>query len=204
MVTVSTSPEAVRTYHHGDLRSALVDAGLNALETTDIAAISLRQIARDVGVSATAVYRHFPDKRALMNALAGAGLEKLGRAQADAAEAAPDRASAFGATGRAYVRFALAHPALFRLIFSHMPPAGETVFGDSIAARLLHDKAAAATSGDPAETRRLMVQAWAIVHGLAMLMLDGQLPDDDALIDRVIDPRTLFSGQSGSSKLESP
>ncbi len=191
MVTVSTSLEAVRTYHHGDLRSALVDAGLRALETTEIGDISLRQIARDVGVSATAVYRHFPDKRALLVALAHAGIEKLGEVQAMAAESASDT-SAFSATGRAYVRFALAHPALFRLIFTHLPPAGETVFGDSMAARMLHDKAATATGGDAQETRRLMVQAWAVVHGLAMLMLDGQLPADDALIDTVIDPRTLF------------
>lgn len=203
MVTVSTSPEAVRTYHHGDLRSALVEAGLRALETTEIGDISLRQIARDVGVSATAVYRHFPDKRALLVALAGAGIEQLGEAQRIAAESV-NGVGAFGATGRAYVRFALANPALFRLIFTHLPPAGDTVFGHSLAARLLHDKAATATGGDAQETRRLMVQAWAVVHGLAMLMLDGQLPADDALIDRVIDPRTLFSGQSGSSKLESP
>ena len=63
-----------------------------------------------------------------------------------AAESASDT-SAFSATGRAYVRFALAHPALFRLIFTHLPPAGETVFGDSMAARMLHDKAATATGG---------------------------------------------------------
>ncbi len=195
MVTVSTSLEAVRTYHHGDLRSALVDAGLRALETTEIGDISLRQIARDVGVSATAVYRHFPDKRALLVALAHAGIEKLGEAQAKAAGSASDT-SAFSATGRAYVRFALAHPALFRLIFTHLPPAGETVFGESLAARLLHDKAAAATGGNAEETRRLMVQAWAVVHGLAMLMLDGQLPPDDALIDQVIDPATLFGRKS--------
>lgn len=182
----------VRTYHHGDLRSALVEAGLRALETTEIGDISLRQIARDVGVSATAVYRHFPDKRALLVALAGAGIEKLGEAQRAAAESAGGGPGAFGATGRAYVRFALAHPALFRLIFTHLPPPGDTVFGESLAARLLQDKAAAATGGDPAETRRLMVQAWAVVHGLAMLMLDGQLPPDDALIDQVIDPATLF------------
>lgn len=194
MVTVSTSLEAVRTYHHGDLRSALVDAGLRALETTEIGDISLRQIARDVGVSATAVYRHFPDKRALLVALAGAGIDKLGEAQAKAAGSASDT-SAFSATGRAYVRFALAHPALFRLIFTHLPPAGDTVFGESLAARLLHDKAAAATGGDAEETRRLMVQAWAVVHGLAMLMLDGQLPPDDALIDQVIDPATLFGAR---------
>ena len=68
MVTVSTSDITARTYHHGDLRAALIDAGLNSLEGTDAEAISLRELARIVGVSATAVYRHFPDKRALLAA----------------------------------------------------------------------------------------------------------------------------------------
>lgn len=205
MLTVSTSKSAIRSYHHGDLRSALVESGLRALETTEIADFSLRQIAREVGVSPTAVYRHFPDKQALLKALASAGIEALGRAQLTAAEAESGSNAAFGATGRAYVRFALANPGLFRLIFSHLDPLGETVFGDSLAARLLQQKAAQAVGDDPAQTQRLMVQAWAVVHGLAMLMLDGQLPRDEALIDRVIDPRTLFAGQLvGSSSDESP
>jgi AcrR family transcriptional regulator len=192
MLTVSTSNSPSRAYHHGDLRTALVDAGLKALESNALADLSLRQLARDVGVSATAVYRHFPDKQALMRALAVAGIEKLGLAQQQAAESANKDADSFAATGRAYVRFALDNPALFRLIFSQCEPIGETVFGDNLAARLLRDKAIHATGGDEASARRLMVQAWAIVHGLAMLMLDRQLPMDDALIDRVIDPATLF------------
>ena len=204
MVTVSTSTGPNRAYHHGDLRTALVAAGLVALETTPIGELSLRQLARDVGVSATAVYRHFPDKKALLGAMANAGIAMLGQFQKNAAEASQDEVAAFIATGRAYVRFALAQPALFRLIFSHIEPIGETVFGQSLAARMLQDHAAAATA-DPAEARRLVIQAWAVVHGLAMLMLDGQLPRDDALIDQVIDPGSLFGGRlSGRSSEESP
>ena len=191
MVTVSTSPETARTYHHGDLRSALVDAGLDALKTTDIGELSLRQLARAAGVSATAVYRHFPDKRALLAALADAGIEQLAKAQQIAAAAAPAEQD-FAATGRAYVRFALANPALFRLIFVYACPDGPTVFGNSLAARMLQDYATA-LAPDPAEAQRMIVQAWALVHGLAMLMLDGQLPADDSLIDRIIDTRTLFA-----------
>lgn len=192
MITVSTSKIAARAYHHGDLRSALVEAGLEALKTTAIADMSLRQLARDVGVSATAVYRHFPDKQALMRALAVEGVEQLGRFQKAEADGTENQAEAFAATGRAYVRFALAHPALFRLAFSQNEPVGETVFGENLAAQMLQDKAALATGGDPTETRRLMIQAWSVVHGLAMLMLDKQLPTDDALITSVIDPATLF------------
>jgi AcrR family transcriptional regulator len=192
MITVSTSISPARAYHHGDLRSALVEAGMEALKTTAIADLSLRQLARDVGVSATAVYRHFPDKQALMRALASEGIEQLGQFQQAAADGAANSADAFAATGRAYVRFALAHPALFRLMFSQCEPIGVSIFGENLAARMLQDKAAVATGGNPEETRRLMIQAWSVVHGLAMLMLDQQLPADDALIDRVIDQATLF------------
>lgn len=186
MVTVTTS----KSYHHGDLRAALLGAGLKALATTAVEDISLRQIARDVGVSATAVYRHFPDKRALLSAMADAGIEQLAQEQQRAAQAAGE-ATAFAATGRAYVRFALAHPALFRLIFAYTCPRGETVFGNSLAARMLQEFSTRYTASED-EARLLVIQAWSVVHGLAMLMLDGQLPPDDAMIDQVIDPQRLF------------
>lgn len=204
MVTVSTSQSTARSYHHGDLRSALIEAGLKALETAPIEDLSLRALARQVGVSATAVYRHFPDKAALLGALAAAGIEQLGRYQQAAADQARGNADAFAATGRAYVRWALAHPALFRLVFSQSTgPVSQTIFGTSLPARLLQDKALNAAAGNQAGARRLMIQAWAVVHGLAMLILDGQLPRDEALIDQVIDPRTLFVAQ-GSNSEESP
>ena len=187
MVTVST----LKTYHHGDLRAALVDAGLKALESQDIGDISLRQLARETGVSPTAVYRHFPDKNALLSALGEAGIEQMAEWQARAAAAANSDADAFAATGRAYVRWALANPALFRLVFGQCREVSQTVFGRNQAADMLRSFAQQRT-GSEAGTNRLMVQAWAIVHGLAMLILDGQLPRDEALIDSVIDTRTLF------------
>ena len=186
MITVSTS----KSYHHGDLRAALLEVGLKALETTAVEDISLRQIAREVGVSATAVYRHFPDKAALMSALAQSGIEQMAAWQAQAASTA-SADQAFAATGRAYVRWALAHPALFRLVFGQCRSVGQTVFGDNAAAEMLRRYARDLT-GDETSAQRLMIQAWAVVHGLAMLMLDGQLPGDDALINQVIDAETLF------------
>lgn len=197
MVTVSTS----KTYHHGDLRSALLDAGLRALESTAIADLSLRQLARDAGVSATAVYRHFPDKAALLQALADQGIEQMAAWQREAALAA-DPSNAFAATGRAYVRWALANPALFRLVFGQGHEVGQTVFGENAPAQLLRGYAQGFTD-DEAGLQRFMLQAWSVVHGLAMLMLDGQLPADDAMIDRVIDAQTLF-GTHGSKSDESP
>lgn len=193
MVTVSTSKADQRAYHHGDLRTALVAAGLRALESTDIAEISLRGLAREVGVSATAVYRHFPDKRALLEAMAHAGLAQLGQLQQQAASDAGDLA--FTATGRAYVRFALANPGLFRLVFTHWAGRSDALPQSDLAASMLLANAARATGGDETATRRTALQSWALVHGLAMLMLDGQLPADEALIDQIIDGRAMWQGR---------
>ena len=89
------------------------------------------------------------------------------------------------------------------MVFVHACPETNAVFGDSAAAQMLQ-RYAAEVAQDPAQAQQLVIQAWALVHGLAMLMLDGQLPNDDALIDQVIDPRTLFGIQSGSSNDASP
>ena len=75
-------------YHHGDLRSALIEAGMHALSTHSADALSLRALAREVGVSATAVYRHFPDRDALLVALALTGFDQLAAAQQAASRAA--------------------------------------------------------------------------------------------------------------------
>jgi AcrR family transcriptional regulator len=198
MVTVSTS----KAYHHGDLRSALIEAGLAHLETGGEVDVSLRQLAREAGVSPTAVYRHFPDKKALLAALAEEGIARLGEAQQLASDQAGGGAAGFAATGRAYVRFALANPALFRLTFTHGDHAGSPTDSSDAPSRLLRSYSDKFGGGD---ADRLTLQAWAVAHGLAMLMLDGRLPPDDALIERVLDTKTLFPAQpSGSSSEASP
>lgn len=185
-------------YHHGDLRTALITAGLDLLADRDLEGLSLREVARAVGVSAPSVYRHFPDKQALMTALALEGLAKLSAAQHEAVAGAQNSASAFTAAGRAYVRFALANPALFRLIFASSVLAAEPREGImSGAPRMLRDGAppiaagffdavsGKATQDDPEMLIRA-TRAYAMVHGLATLMLDGQIVQDDGLIDKVI------------------
>jgi AcrR family transcriptional regulator len=185
------TPDENRTYHHGDLRAALVQAGLRLLEERQGDDVSLREVARTVGVSATAVYRHFPDKGALLRALAAEGLDRLALAQQAAFEAAGGGQAGFVATGRAYVRFALANPALFRLIFSN-PPEQDLLAGprDKVprAFRMLRENAAflLPPGADDEAVDRAALEAWAQVHGLALLMLDGQIPADEALIDTVI------------------
>lgn len=194
MVTVSTSPAK---YHHGDLRASLLETGLAALEGLGGEVPSLRALARESGVSPTAVYRHFPDKQALLDALAQEGLAKLGAAQAAAMERAGEGAAGFSETGREYVRFALAHPALFRLIFSQGDLNGAKSDAPDPARDLLYASTRKMTGGNAAEAERLALQAWAIAHGVAMLMLDGRMKASEDLICRLINAETLFapSGQ---------
>ncbi|MEQ8232769.1 MAG: TetR/AcrR family transcriptional regulator [Gammaproteobacteria bacterium] len=180
-------------YHHGDLRRALVLNALALLEQGSAGEFSLREVARLSGVSATAVYRHFPDKDALYAALVVEGYERLADAQQAAAAGLSDRRAAFRASGRAYVHFALANPALFRLMSSRAHAAAATADAAdgapvNRAKRLLLDHVAALRPGaSTAERTVTVVQAWALVHGLAVLMLGGQVPPDAALIDAVVD-----------------
>ena len=162
-----------------------------ALEGRAGVELSLRELARTVGVSPAAVYRHFPNKDALLAELSREGLRILGASQRAAYDAAGGGAAGFAETGRAYVRFALAHPALFRLIFAHGEPTDLARSEPDPARDILEEATAGLTGGGPA-AERLATQAWAIAHGIAMLMLDRRLPADDALIDRLLDTRSLF------------
>lgn len=182
-----------RGYHHGDLRSALIEAGLSWLAARHGDDISLREIARTVGVSATAVYRHFPDKQALIAALCQRGEAQLAVAQRTAAEAAGGGVAGFGAAGETYVRFALANPGLFRLMMSVRPAAGalaDVLDDKGEAMRGFRDEIAAVLPGsaDPHQ-RMAAIHAWSLVHGMAMLMLDGMIPSDEALIRSISTPQ---------------
>ncbi len=176
-----------RSYHHGDLRAAAIATGLELLRHRTADDLGLREVARAVGVSATAMYRHFPDKAALMSALAREGLRLLASAQRMASEAAGGGIAGFNATGAAYVRFALANPALFRLIFANpMPSVPDHDPPEDEAMSML--KANAAALAPPGVDPRIFaLKAWSIAHGLAMLVLDGQVAEDEAMIDAVVD-----------------
>jgi len=189
--TVNMTKTETRTYHHGDLRAALVQAGLALLEERQGDDISLREVARAVGVSATAVYRHFPDKAALLRALSAEGLTRLAAAQQAAFDLAGGGRAGFCATGAAYVRFALASPALFRLVFSNPPEDDITIApADRVpeAFRMLRENVAfiLPADADTEAVKLAAIDAWAMVHGLAVLMLDGQIPPDETLFERLM------------------
>ncbi|MGH1590101.1 TetR/AcrR family transcriptional regulator [Methylobacterium phyllosphaerae] len=166
---MSTSPSG-KTYHHGDLRAALVSAALDLLETGGEAALSLRAAARACGVSAMAPYRHFPGKEDLLQAVAARGFEDLA-AGLEAADGSAAGAQALAAQGAAYVAFACRHPALFRLMFT-----GACRTSDKARAYGILERRAAALAGPAMPAEDLTLAAWSLVHGLAALILDGRVP----------------------------
>src|ERR1700743_2586808 len=106
-------------YHHGGLRDALIHAALEILESEGLAALSLRAVARRAGVSAAAPYHHFPDKQALLDAVAERGFDALTAAMTERMDRAGDDAARLDGKGIGAVAFAVANPALFGLMFSH-------------------------------------------------------------------------------------
>lgn len=209
LLTVSTLNSQNAAYHHGDLHAALVQAGLAILdETGDANALSLREAARRAGVSAMAPYRHFSDKDALLAAIATVGFERLrdtliavDRDALNQDDGAPVRAAlqeasqevsqeALVAQGVAYVAFACARPALFRLMFA----AGRCARPEPLKAAsrasyaIMVERVASLVAPDAAQERAL--QCWATAHGIATLAIDGQLDaagvPATALADRLL------------------
>ncbi len=180
----------IKNYHHGDLRSAAISEGLKQLAQTSVDALSLRAIARNTGVSATALYRHFPDKQALLVALAAYGTEQLGREQRQALNAAGGGMKGFCAAGQAYVRFAICNPALFRLAMGSFSASTLPTTETSSAMSLLKTNIAELLpEGTDKETQSATaLQCWSMVHGLAMLMLDGHIPPEESIMRSVITP----------------
>ncbi len=191
-----------KTYHHGNLRAALVSAGLRAIAQDGPDAFSLRDVARRAGVSPAAPYRHFADKDALFAAIAVECFERL-RATVDEAlaDAPEDPLERFRATGVAYVRFAVAHPEHFRAlclpgIAALAPPDLREAYAEREAA-----ETAALAAGQAAGTiapmplADLRLAASAIVHGLAHLIIQGELGEVSA--DRAAALAKIVTGVLG-------
>lgn len=198
-------PALKTTYHHGNLREALVAAGLELLESTPADSLSLREIARQAGVSANAVYRHFADKDALLMALAAEGFRRLGVTQVAAREGAKDAVESMLIAGRAYIHFARDNPALFRLMFGRFAKSHRTDELEQAEKRSIEPllaSVAAASKRDAADPRVVngMVHAWALVHGLSHLVLEEQfttLADDP---EKLIEDVLLQASQRGGKR----
>ncbi|MEM0963286.1 MAG: TetR/AcrR family transcriptional regulator [Bacteroidota bacterium] len=173
------------SYHHGDLRRALLDEAGSVLESAGIGALSLRDLARRVGVSATAPYHHFKNKADLATALADDAMADLDTALADAARRAQSSGGHPGdrltAIGVAYVLFAVDHPERFRLAFrpEMSAPFEGLALGDGLPEDLVGFRQLVAVVQDlvpdPKRQRVAAVGAWSIAHGLAALLVDGPL-----------------------------
>jgi AcrR family transcriptional regulator len=172
-------------YHHGDLRRALLEEAVRTIQDDGAPALTLRAVGARLGVSRTALYRHFADKSALLNAVSEEGFRRLGdaleRAWADAGGGIPG----FEEMGRAYVQFALDNPSHYRVMFGvwnsreHHEP--ELRAAGTRAFQLLVDALAALQRDGVARRDETAVAVaryvWAVVHGISMLGIDGRLPD---------------------------
>lgn len=179
----SSTPAPTASYHHGNLREALLAEGLALLEETGETGFSLRELARRVGVTPNATYRHFASKEALLIALATEGFRQFGQSQSNVRQHSDGSvADRFLASGLGYVRFACQHPALFRLMFGRTA-AGHRSGELEEASRLAFDgllHGVAAVVGQPPDseaTRLAAYNAWALVHGFSHLILGGQFDD---------------------------
>jgi AcrR family transcriptional regulator len=170
-----------RPYHHGDLRAALLRAGEAELAATGVEGFSLRSVAKRAGVSHAAPAHHFGDVGGLLTALAVEGFRRLLAAQsAREAMAAADARSQLVAAGLGYIDFALADPALFRLIFSSRKPdfareelhaAGAAAYGHLVA----QVRAAGGEAHADKGASRDVAAVWAAAHGMADLLAAGRL-----------------------------
>ncbi|MEV0848579.1 TetR/AcrR family transcriptional regulator [Streptomyces sp. NPDC049954] len=166
------------TYHHGDLRRAVLAAAVEVIERDGPARLSLRDLARRAGVSHAGPVHHFGDKAGVLTALATEGYGLL----ADALEASPDGDSELVELGVSYVRFAVRHPAHFAVMFrlDLLHPEDPDLCAARQRARALLTGGVERVVGDSATLRPELagVAAWSLVHGYASLHLAGALPEE--------------------------
>lgn len=176
-------------YHHGDLRRALVDQALRTIAADGVEALTLRGAGEALGVSRTALYRHFADKSALLATVATEGFRRLRSDLSRAWEDTGGGRAGFTAMGTAYVRFATANPAHYRVMFGRSVDAhggggpelqaeGEGAFQVLLNALIQQQQDGRVRSDDPDHLARFV---WATVHGIAMLAIDGRLGDQSAV-----------------------
>jgi len=164
-----------RGYHHGDLSASVLQSAAQLLEKEGLEGLTMRALARRAKVSHNAPYRHFPDRESLLAALAADGYAMLGKAQREAAAAGGLRGM-----GEAYVCFALEHPQRFRLMFGGVVQISRHPVLREVATKTFEGLSDALASRVPGarnvrETRDASIAAWAMVHGLAQLLLEDRL-----------------------------
>lgn len=169
-----------KPYHHGDLRRTLIETYLTLLREEEGLHFPLRELARRAGVSHTAAYKHFPDKASLLAEVAMVGFEQLREATSGAfGEGADEQRPRFLAMCHAYIRFSVAHPNLYRIMFSaeareganpQLKEKGLASLGVLVAAIERGHESGWLRRRDAFQQAHML---WAQLHGLAVLTLDG-------------------------------
>jgi len=177
------------TYHHGDLRAAVLAAAGKLIEKEGLAGLSVRESARRAGVSHNAPYRHFPHRDALLAALAADGFAQLQKALENRSGRE---------LGEAYVRFALAHPQRFKVMFAVRHPELRAQ------ARVIHQRLEKAFAALGAEAGFAAAAAWSMMHGLAQLVVDGHLDSSEALVKKVLGAMRFAAAPRPVSPVGSP
>jgi len=170
-----------RPYHHGDLRRALVEAGLAILREEGLASLTLRAIAARVGVSHAAPRRHFPSLEALQAAIAAEGFRMHARAMREGVGPASTREERLRVAMRGYVGFALREPELFALMFATMrekPDDPERAAAATASYAVLAEVSRGLVwpgAEGPNRQERTEAMLWSFVHGFAALAEAGQM-----------------------------
>lgn len=177
-------------YHHGDLQPALRAEAERILQTRGVAEVSLREVARGVGVSHAAPYRHYANRDALLADVAARGFERL-HARFEALPQRRKAALRFADLLRAYLEFAAAEPAIYRLMFG---PELRKADHPQLAAAGFRALDAVRTAIEALDIARPAtaeaMAAWSLAHGLALLILDGRIEFEPG-VDEPIDHRAL-------------
>jgi AcrR family transcriptional regulator len=183
-------------YHHGDLRRALIDQALRTIDAQGVEGLTLRGVGEALGVSRTALYRHFADKQSLVAAVSREGFRTLRLGLLDAWERAGRGEAGFEAMGDAYLRFAIGHQSHYRVMFGRFSESracdpdlieeAEGAFRALVDALVDQQRTGRVRGDDPVMLARFV---WSVVHGMAMLTIDGQLPADGMELNRYASPR---------------
>ncbi len=188
-------------YHHGDLKNTLIDVALAHIARSGASGLSLREVARDAGVSHSAAYRHFANKENLLVAIAEQGFRQLGVAMGAAVQAhAGDPAGALQAAGVAYVEFAVSHLEHLQIMFGgsiacpgdypQLVAAADETYGALSQTVAQGAKLGQLRNGDD---KMIALTCWATVHGLAQLIAGGQVGCDTGKAS----PRNLAFAATG-------
>jgi len=204
--TPSGDDLARRSYHHGDLKNALLDAATRLIDTKGVAGLSLRGVAREAGVSQAAPYHHFKDKEALVAELCKQAFGELGTRMAAALEgccggAEPaDQLEALDAVGRTYLAFSRERRAWFAIMwggdiedkeaYPELVATARCTFEMLVGVIVRGQEQGDIRPGNPVE---LAVSSWAAVHGAARLIVDKGI-DNEGMRDKGIDAEMVERG----------